>query len=171
MSTRGLLTSIVAIVALLTVTPALADALRSIVAFNNSIGEKTADQPANGVKVAYKVTLKGGDLDGCTVDIVESLYGRDEGSWGIFDIAGAVTCGGGGFAYTSSGAWDGNGFHASGHIKDGSGSGNFAGIAGRIGSSPGLGTPHYHHATDELATINQDLIRETTTANVASCTG
>ena len=49
-----------------------------------------------------------------------------------FDIAGTVTCGGGGFAYTSSGAWDGNGFHASAVIEDGSGSGDFDGIAGRI---------------------------------------
>ncbi len=41
-------------------------------------------------------------------------------------------------------------------------------IVGGIGSYPVLGNPHYHQATDELATINQDLIRETTKANVAS---
>jgi len=116
----------------MTATPVSAEALRSNAAFNTGIGEKTANQPANGTTVAYRVTLKGGELDGCTVDIVESLFGRDEGAWGIFDIAGTVTCSGGGFAYTSSGAWDGKGFHASGAIKDGSGSGSFDGIAGRI---------------------------------------
>jgi hypothetical protein len=72
------------------------------------------------------------DLDGCTVDIVEALYGRDEGAWGIFDIAGDVKCDRGAFAYTSSGAWDGNGFHAAGDIEDGSGSGDFEGIKGRV---------------------------------------
>ncbi len=116
----------------LTAAPALADALRSNVAFNTGSGEKTADQPQDGVKVTYQVTLTGGDLDGCTIDIVESLFGRDEGAWGIFDIAGNVTCANGGFSYTSSGAWDGNGFHASGHVDEGSGSGDFEGIAGRI---------------------------------------
>lgn len=132
MSMRAYLTSTAAIAALTTIGSASAETLRSNVAFNNSIGEKTANQPANGAEVAYQITLQGGDLDGCTVDIVESLYGRDEGAWGIFDIAGTVTCGGGGFAYISSGAWDGNGFHASGTIEDGSGSGDFEGIAGRI---------------------------------------
>ena len=113
-------------------TPVSAGALRSNAAFNTGIGEKTAKQPSDGVTVAYKITLKGGELDGCTVDIVESLYGRDKGGWGIFDIAGNVTCSGGGFAYTTSGAWDGKGFHASGEINEGSGSGTFDGIAGRI---------------------------------------
>ena len=41
-------------------------------------------------------------------------------------------------------------------------------IVGGIGSYPVLGNPHYHQATDELPTINQDLVRETTKANVAS---
>ncbi len=155
MSTRDLLTSAVAIVALLTVTPASADALRSNVAFNTGIRENTADQPANGVKVAYQVALKGGDLDGCTVDIVEALYGRDEGSWGIFDIAGDVTCAGGGFAYTSAGAWDGNGFHAAGDIKDGSGSGDFEGIAGRIAQ---LGGAAAAAAADGTLDISYELV-------------
>ena len=101
-------------------------------AFITGASEKTADQPEGGVKVTYQVTLEGGELDGCTIDIVESLFGRDEGGWGIFDIAGNVTCDNGGFTYTSSGAWDGNGFHGSGHVDEGSGSGDFEGIAGRI---------------------------------------
>lgn len=124
--------SVVAIVALMHVTPASADALRSSVAFNNGISEKTADQPESGVQVAYQVTLQGGELDGCSVDIIESLYGRDEGAWGIFDIAGSVNCAGGGFEYNSSGAWDSNGFHAAGAINEGSGSGDFEGVSGRV---------------------------------------
>ena len=122
----------VALISMIMTTSASAEALRSKVAFNTGIGEQTAEQPANGNTVAYQITLEGGDLDGCTVDIVESLYGRDEGAWGIFDIAGDANCANGGFSYTSSGAWDGNGFHASGAIADGSGSGDFEGIAGRI---------------------------------------
>ncbi len=130
-----------AFVAMVTTTSASAEALRSKVAFNTGIGEKAADQPANGVKVAYQVNLQGGDLDGCTVDIIESMYGRDEGSWGIFDIAGDVSCTSGAFAYTSSGAWDGNGFHASGDIEEGSGRGDFEGIAGRIAQLGGTAVP------------------------------
>ncbi len=132
MLTKDLIVSAAAIAVLLAVAPASAEGLRSNVAFNNGIGQKTGNQPANGVEVAYQVKLEGGDLDGCTVDIVESLYGREEGKWGIFDIAGDVTCSGGKFAYTSSGAWDGKGFHASGKILDGSGSGKFEGLAGRV---------------------------------------
>ena len=132
MLTKDLMVSAAAIAVLLAVAPASAEGLRSNVAFNNGIGQKTGNQPANGVEVAYQVKLEGGDLDGCTVDIVESLYGREEGKWGIFDIAGDVTCSGGKFAYTSSGAWDGKGFHASGKILDGSGSGKFEGLAGRV---------------------------------------
>jgi hypothetical protein len=124
--------STLALTTVIAATPASAGTLKSDVAFNNGIGEKTASQPANGVEVSYQITLKGGDLDGCTVDIVESLYGREEGAWGIFDIAGDVKCDRGGFSYTSSGAWDGNGFHAAGAIEDGSGSGEFEGISGRV---------------------------------------
>ena len=132
-----LITASVASIAI--TVPASADTLRSKVAFNTGIGEKTADQPANGTTVAYQIALEDGDLDGCTVDVVESLYGRDEGKWGIFDIAGDANCPNGGFAYTSSGAWDGNGFHASGAIEEGSGTGDFEGIAGRIAQLGGAG--------------------------------
>jgi len=142
------------IVALMTAAPASAEALRSNVAFNTGIGEKTADQPANGNTVAYQIVLDGGDLDGCTVDIVESLYGRDEGSWGIFDIAGDVVCANGGFAYMSSGAWDGNGFHASGAIDEGSGNGDFEGLTGRIAQLGGAGKD----AGDGTFDISYELI-------------
>jgi hypothetical protein len=121
------------VAALVLGTPALADTMRSKVGFNTSIGQKTDNQPANGTQVSYQIALQGGDLDGCTVDVVESLYGREEGAWGIFDIAGDVKCGDrGGFSYTSSGSWDGNGFHAAGTIEEGSGTGEFQGVSGRV---------------------------------------
>ncbi len=41
-------------------------------------------------------------------------------------------------------------------------------IVGGIGSYPVLGNPHYHQPTDELETINQDLVRETAKTNIAS---
>ena len=138
-------------------TPASAGTLKSDVAFNNGIGEKTASQPANGVEVSYQITLQGGDLDGCTVDIVESLYGRDEGAWGIFDIAGDVKCDRGGFSYSSSGAWDGKGFHAAGAIEDGSGSGEFEGISGRVGQLNGGGADAGNGTFD----ISYDLVFDT----------
>lgn len=55
---------VAAITALMMTTSASAEALRSKVAFNTGIGEKTTDQPANGVKVTYQVKLQGGELDG-----------------------------------------------------------------------------------------------------------
>lgn len=120
------------VAAMIATTPASAEVLRSGVAFNNAIGEQTANQPADGMEVAYQITLEGGDLDGCTVEIVEVLLPRDEGAWGLFDIQGDVSCDDGGFSYTSSGAWDGNGFHAAGDIESGSGSGQFEGVSGRV---------------------------------------
>jgi hypothetical protein len=146
-----------AIAAIFAATPVLADTLRSGVAFNNGIGEKTASQPADGVEVAYQVTLDGGDLDGCTVDIVEQLTPRDEGAWGFFDIRGDVECDRGGFSYTSSGAWDGNGFHAAGNIEDGSGTGDFEGISGRVAQLQGAGAD----AGDGTFDISYDLVFDT----------
>jgi hypothetical protein len=152
-----MLLSTVALAAMIAATPAMADTLKSGVAFNNGIGEKTANQPADGVQVAYQITLKGGDLDGCTVDIVESLYGRDEGAWGIFDIRGDVKCEGGGLSYTSSGAWDSNGFHAAGEVEDGSGSGDFEGISGRVAQLGGSGAD----AGNGTFNISYDLVFDT----------
>jgi hypothetical protein len=140
-------------------TPAVADTLKSSVAFNNSIGKKTASQPANGVEVAYPITLKGGELDGCAVDVVEQLYGREDGAWGIFDIAGDVKCDRGGFSYTSSGAWDGNGFHAAGEIEDRSGTGDFEGISGRVAQLKGAGAD----AGDGTFNISYDLVVDAAT--------
>jgi hypothetical protein len=129
----------------ITLTPAYAATMKSSAAFNTGVGKKTDSQPNNGVQVSYQITLKGGDLDGCTVDVVESLFGREEGAWGIFDIAGDLKCQDGGFSYTSSGSWDGNGFHAAGKIKDGSCFGKFVNISGRVaqggaGKAAGDGT-------------------------------
>jgi hypothetical protein len=137
MQRRSTFSCATVIVALIAATPTWADTLRSEVSFNTGIGEQTANQPADGVQVSYQITLNGGDLDACTVDIVESLYGRDDGAWGIFDIEGHVTCERGTFSYTSSGAWDGNGFHAAGVIVEGSGTGDFEGISGRVAQLSG----------------------------------
>ena len=158
MSMRTYLTSAAAIAALTTIGSASAETLRSNVAFNNGIGVKTANQPANGTEVAYQITLQGGDLDGCTVDIVESLYGRDEGAWGIFDIAGTVTCAGGGFAYTSSGAWDGNGFHAAGNIK--SGDGDFQNISGRVAQLGGAAADAGNGTLDVSYSLVFDMTKD-----------
>jgi hypothetical protein len=158
MQSKRTVLCVAALGAILVTTPACAETLRSGVAFNNGIGEKTANQPANGVEVAYQITLEGGDLDGCTVDIVEQLYGRVEGAWGIFDIAGDVKCDRGGFSYTSSGAWDGKGFHAAGNIEDGSGSGDFEGISGRVAQLNGGGADAGNGTFD----ISYKLVFDTT---------
>ena len=154
MQLRRTLLCTAAIAAMIAATPASAESLKSAVAFNNGIGKKTATQPANGVEVAYQITLQGGDLDGCTVDVVEQLYGRDEGAWGIFDIAGDVKCDRGNFSYASSGAWDGKGFHAAGDIKDGSGSGDFEGVSGRVAQLGGGAAD----AGDGTYNISYDLV-------------
>ena len=38
-----------------------------------------AEQPADGVAVTYPLAYAGGDLDGCTAEVAEKLYPRDEG--------------------------------------------------------------------------------------------
>jgi hypothetical protein len=149
--------SAAAITVMMTAAPASANTLKSSVAFNTGIGEKTASQPADGVEDAYQITMKGGDLDGCTVDVVEALRPREEGAWGFFDIQGDVTCDRGGFSYTSAGAWDGNGFHASGMIEDGSGSGEFEGVSGRVAQLNGGGAS----AGDGTTDISYDLLFDT----------
>jgi hypothetical protein len=143
--------------AIMASAPAFADTLRSGVAFNNGIGQKTADQPADGVEVSYRITLQGGDLDGCTVDVVEQLYPREEGAWGIYDMRGDVACDRGAFAYGMAGAWDGNGYHAAGAIEDGSGSGEFEGISGRVAQLNGAGKD----AGDGTFDLSYDLVFDT----------
>lgn len=138
--------------AVLATVPVSAETLRAAVAFNNGIGQKTASQPANGVEVAYQIKLKGGALDGCTVDIVEALHPREEGAWGIFDIAGKAKCADGTFDYLSSGAWDGNGFHAAGSVTGGTGS--FDGAKGRVAQLNGAGAA----AGDGTTNLSYDLL-------------
>jgi hypothetical protein len=154
MGTRPASLCAAAALAMIAAAPAYGDTLKSGVAFNNGTAEKTASQPVDGVQVSYQIALKGGDLDGCTVDVVESLFGRDDGAWGIFDIAGDVKCDRGGFSYTSSGAWDGNGFHAAGEIEDGSGSGEFEGSSGRVAQLGGGAAD----AGDGTFDISYDLV-------------
>ena len=144
--------------AIIVISPVSAKTVRGNVAFNTGIGNKTGNQPAGGVEVAYQITLKGGDLDGCTVDIIEDLHPRNEGAWGIFDIAGKVSCpDGGSFAYTSSGSWDGKGFHAAGTIVDGSGNGRFKGAKGRVAQLGGAGASAANGTTD----ISYELVVDT----------
>jgi hypothetical protein len=126
--------------------PVGADTLRSEAAFNTGIQQKAEQQPVDGVAVTYPVTFTGA-LDGCAAEIAETLYPRDEGSWGIFEVAGDVTCGDGGFAFTSTGSWDGKGFHAAGKVTEGSGSGSYAGLAGRLAQSGGA-TPAQDNSQD-----------------------
>jgi hypothetical protein len=57
MQPRRTLLCTAAIAAMIAATPASAGTLKSDVAFNNGIGEKTASQPANGVEVSYQITL------------------------------------------------------------------------------------------------------------------
>ena len=151
---RELLTGLVAFIGIVSLAagPVAAETMRSNVAFNTGIGKKTDSQPAGGVEVAYQITLRGGALDGCTVDIVEALHPREEGAWGIFDILGEVTCADGRFAYASSGSWDGKGFHAAGSVNGGEG--RFAGAKGRVAQLGGAGAA----AGDGTTNISYELV-------------
>jgi hypothetical protein len=134
-------TATIALVVFLAGGSSSADSLRSRVAFNTAIQQRATEQPLDGVAMHYPVTLVGGELDGCEVQIAESLFPRDEGSWGIFQVVGDVECGRGGFAFTSSGAWDGQGFHGAGLVTEGTGTGLYEGLAGRVAQIGGALTP------------------------------
>lgn len=128
-----------AAVAIVVAAPVGAETLRSETTFNTGAQTPAAEQPADGVAVTYPVAYSGGDLDGCTADVAETLYPRDEGSWGIYEVAAEVTCADGGFAFTSSGSWDAKGFHGAGGVTEGSGTGSYEGMSGRVAQS-GAGT-------------------------------
>ena len=68
-----------------------------------------------------------------------------------------MKCDRGGFAYTSSGAWDGKGVHAAGEIVDGSGNGDFEGITGRVAHLNGGGADAGNGTFD----ISYDLVFDT----------
>src|SRR5262245_11032426 len=123
--------------------PAEAEVLRSKVAFNNSIEKKTANQPADGVEVTKQIAIKGGDLDGCTVDVTaEQMFPREKAAWGTFYGMAKTACpGGDGFAWNFTGSWDDKGFHFAGTIVDGSGTGRFNGEKGRVAGLGGTATP------------------------------
>jgi len=128
--------SVFAIAAIAVAGPAAADTLRAETSFNTGVQQKADPQPADGVAVTYPISYTG-DLDGCTAQVAETLYPRDEGTWGIYEVAADVTCADGGFAFTSSGSWDEKGFHGAGRVTEGSGTGSYAGLSGRLAQSGG----------------------------------
>jgi hypothetical protein len=119
-------------VALAAVAPATAETMRSNVAFNTGSQQPAASQPAAGHAVTWEVKLSGGELDGCTTSFVDTLFPRDNGSWGIFELEGKVACDNGAFEFTTTGAWDNNGFHGAGFISEDGRSGEFSQAEGRV---------------------------------------
>jgi len=119
-------------VVLTAATPAVAETMRTKVAFNTGIQKQAANQPAGGFAKTWDVTLSGGELDGCTASIVDNLFPRDNGSWGTFEFEATVTCAKGAFKLNTSGAWDQNGFHGGGTISKDGRSGDFAQLEGRV---------------------------------------
>ena len=111
-------------------TPAMAETLRSKVAFNTSVQKPAASQPEGGYAATWDVKLSGGELDGCTASFAETLYPRDNMSWGIFELEGSVACDRGAFRFTSTGSWGKNGFHGAGVISEEGRSGEFAQAGG-----------------------------------------
>lgn len=118
-----------------------AETMRSQVSFNTAVQQKAPAQPPDGIAVTYPVAFSGGELDGCTAQIAESLFPRDNGSWGIFQVAADVVCAVGAFGFTSSGSWDGTGFHGAGLVTERSGTGKFDGLTGRVAQIGGRLVP------------------------------
>jgi len=128
-----------------------AETMRSRVAFNTAIQQLAPEQPPDGVAMNYPVTLSGGELDGCTAQIAESLFPRDNGSWGVFQVEADVACDKGAFKFASSGSWDGNGFHGAGRVYQGSGAGNFENMDGRVAQIGGKLVPATKAGTFDVA--------------------
>lgn len=129
----------------------LAESLSSRTEFNSGIQQMAAEQPEDGVAVTYATQFTGA-LDGCTAQISETLFPRDEGAWGLFEIASDVTCADGGFAFTSAGSWDAKGFHGAGEITEGSGTGSYDGLSGKLAQSGAIAP-----AADGTLDIGYDL--------------
>jgi len=142
-----------ALAAVVVAGPAVAETLRSETVFNTAVQKPAEQQPAGGMAVTYPITYSGGALDGCTAEVAESLFPYDDGAWGIYEVAADVTCGDGGFAFTSTGSWDAKGFHGGGSVTEGSGTGSYEGLAGRLAQSGGL-TP----AADGTADIAYEIM-------------
>jgi hypothetical protein len=121
--------------------PAMAEILRSKVAFNTAVQKPAASQPAGGHAMTWDVKLSGGELDGCTASFAETLYPRDNMSWGIYEIQGNVACDKGAFKFTATGSWGKNGFHGAGVISEDGRSGEFAQAEGRVAMIDGTVVP------------------------------
>ena len=121
--------------------PAMAETLRSKVAFNTAVQKPAASQPVGGHAMTWDVKLSGGELDGCTASFAESLFPRDNMSWGFFDLEGSVMCDKGAFKFTSTGSWGKNGFHGAGVISKDGRSGEFAKAEGRVAMIDGTVMP------------------------------
>ena len=139
--------------------PAMAETLRSKVAFNTSVQKPAASQPEGGHAMTWDVKLSGGELDGCTASFAETLYPRDNMSWGIFDMEASVACDRGAFRFTSTGSWGKNGFHGAGAISEAGRSGEFAQAVGRVAMIDGTVMPAATAGTFDAA---YDLIVERT---------
>lgn len=146
MNTKREVLGLMACVSMTFGTTSLAETLASKVTFNTGIQEMAAEQPPDGIAVTYPVTCSGA-LDGCIAEVAESLFPRDEGAWGIYELVADVTCADGGFAFSSTGAWDAKGFHGVGRIAEGSGTGSYDGMTGRLAQSGGL-TPREDGTAD-----------------------
>ncbi|MFN4142420.1 hypothetical protein [Aestuariivirga sp.] len=147
------------IVMLAAAAPATAEISRSKVAFNTGIQKPAASQPEGGVAMTWDVTPAGGELDGCTASIVENLFPRDNGSWGIFELEASVACTKGTFRFNSTGSWDQNGFHGAGAILEAGRSGDFSQAKGRIAQVGGRVVPA---ATAGTFDVTYELIIERT---------
>jgi hypothetical protein len=135
--------------------PVTAQSLRTTASVSTAEQQPAAQQPKDGMAVTYPITLSGGDLDGCVAQVQEILFPRDDGAWGIFQVAADLGCENGGFKFVSAGAWDGNGFHGSGVVVPGSGTGDFEGLVARVAQIGGGLTPI--PGTENLQ-INYELI-------------
>ena len=135
------LTTIGLAVLLAAPAPAMAETLRSKVAFNTAVQKPAANQPADGYAATWDVKLSGGELDGCTASFAESLFPRDNMSWGIFNLEASVACDKGTFKYTATGSWGKNGFHGAGVISNEGRSGEFSQAEGRVAMIDGTVMP------------------------------
>ena len=120
------------VVMLAAAAPAMAETMRSKVAFNTGSQQPAASKPADGIAVTWDVKLSGGELDGCTASFLDNLFPHDNGSWGIFELEGSVTCDKGAFRFTTTGSWDKNGFHGAGVVSTAGRSGEFSQAEGRV---------------------------------------
>jgi hypothetical protein len=139
--------------------PSMAETLRSKVAFNTGIQKPAANQPAGGMAVTWDVKLSGGELDGCTATLLDHLFPHDNGSWGIFELQGSVTCDKGMFKFTTTGAWDKNGFHGAGVISKDGRSGEFSQAEGRVAQ---IGVSFVPAATAGTFDVSYDLVIDRT---------